>query len=410
MHIMVVNVFFAPHSYGGATVVAEGVAQSLAQRHGVQVTAISAIARDDLPAYAVVRAEARGILSLMINLPPNRGYVQHYSNSEVAERVDGIARDLEPDLVHLHCLQELGADMIPRLKARGLPVVLSTHDYWWLCERQFMMRPDGRWCGQDPVRVSSCRGCAEDLSRAELRTGALASMAHAADLITAPSAYSAGLHLRSGFGEGRMRVWQNGVRPPRPGFFEAQAARRAADPRPVFGFVGGPSAMKGWPEIRGAFTGLSDAGFRGELVDASLDGNWWTGIDPSPMAGEWSVVPRYDPACADDFYAGIDVLLFPSQWPETFGLTVREALARGIRVIQTGAGGAAEHGAPDAVRMLPPGAGPKALRAAVQAELARDARGTDPVPQHSIDDQADAFLSLVRPLVPRDVLALRNVA
>jgi glycosyltransferase involved in cell wall biosynthesis len=42
------------------------------------------------------------------------------------------------------------------------------------------------------------------------------------------------------------------------------------------------------------------------------------------------------------FFAGIDVLLFPSQWQESFGLTVREALARDVWVIATAGGGPAE--------------------------------------------------------------------
>jgi O-antigen biosynthesis protein len=32
-------------------------------------------------------------------------------------------------------------------------------------------------------------------------------------------------------------------------------------------------------------------------------------------------------------------LLFPTQWKESFGLTIREALARNVRVITTDAGG-----------------------------------------------------------------------
>jgi len=44
----------------------------------------------------------------------------------------------------------------------------------------------------------------------------------------------------------------------------------------------------------------------------------------------------------DDFYDGVDALLMPSLWKESFGLVVREALARGIWVITTEAGGASE--------------------------------------------------------------------
>jgi glycosyltransferase involved in cell wall biosynthesis len=44
----------------------------------------------------------------------------------------------------------------------------------------------------------------------------------------------------------------------------------------------------------------------------------------------------------DAFFSEIDVLLFPSQWKESFGLSVREALARDVWVIATDAGGVVE--------------------------------------------------------------------
>ncbi|UUS16126.1 glycosyltransferase [Stenotrophomonas sp. CD2] len=44
----------------------------------------------------------------------------------------------------------------------------------------------------------------------------------------------------------------------------------------------------------------------------------------------------------DSFFGSIDVLLFPTQWKESFGLSVREALIRDVWVIATDAGGVVE--------------------------------------------------------------------
>jgi O-antigen biosynthesis protein len=54
------------------------------------------------------------------------------------------------------------------------------------------------------------------------------------------------------------------------------------------------------------------------------------------------IVPAYTQSNIDGFFASIDVLLFPTQWKESFGLTVREALARNVWVIATDAGGVIE--------------------------------------------------------------------
>jgi len=402
MHVLILNVFFAPHTYGGATVVAEEVGRRLVTEHGAQVSAISVMSRPDLEPYAVIRGEVDGMATWLINLPPGRGYVSAYVNAEVGERIARIVADIEPDIAHVHCVQDLGADCLMRLKNAGLPVVLSVHDFWWLCERQFMLRPDGRWCGQSPVRIEGCRGCVDDLGRAAARHSALAGLAALADVVTYPSRFARDLCTASGFAADRAVLWENGVRLPGPEFFARQQARRAADPRPVFGFVGGPSRLKGWPLVHDAFARLDREGFRGLVVEGSLDGSWWRDRPLDALAGEWSVHLRYDQGTMDDFFSEIDVLLFLSQWKETYGLTIREALARGIRVIQTDSGGTVEHPVADRARLLAIGEGPERLRAEIEAVLDAPGDHPDPVRVVSQSEQAAAFLGIADGLLGRD--------
>ena len=135
-----------------------------------------------------------------------------------------------------------------------------------------------------------------------------------ADLITFPSRFARDLTLASGITARQSAVWTNGVRAPGEGFFAAQAARRAADPRPVFGYVGGPSQIKGWPLLKAAFERLDRDDFAGILVEGSLDRRWWRDQVPSGLRGDWRLHPRYEQADMDDFWAQVDVLLFPSQF------------------------------------------------------------------------------------------------
>lgn len=406
MHIAILNVFFAPHTYGGATVVAEEVGRRLVADAGCRVSAISAMSRPDVAPYAVIRTESDGMASWLINLPPGRGYIDAYRNPRVAERIGRILRQIEPDIAHLHCLQEIGADCMTEIEAAGIPMILSVHDFWWLCERQFMLRPDGSYCGQSPVDIDRCRGCVDDIGRTRARASYLSAVARQADLVTYPSRFARELAEASGLAPGQGVVWENGVRLPGPGFFEAQARRRAADGRLSFGFVGGPSQLKGWPIMRDAFAGLAEGtALRGLLVDGSRDGSWWRGVDLGGLKGDWTVVPRYEQRAMDDFFAEIDVLLFLSQWKETFGLTIREAIARGIRVIQTDSGGTMEHPLADPATALAIGDDAEVLRERILAELARPAAHPDPVPVTSHADQAASFLSLAE-----DVLAWRRPA
>ena len=396
-HILVINIFFAPYSFGGATIVAEQVAQELVRTHGRRVTTISAMSRGDLTPYAVMKVEKDGIQNYLINLPHGRSYAEMYTNPQVTEIVAGLLDDLQPDLVHAHCIQEIGAGILPMIKRRGVPLVLSVHDFWWLCERQFMIRPNGRYCAQDPVRIEACRGCVDNWPRARLRQEILFADAAQADLITFPSQFAHDLSVRSGFAGPRLAVWQNGVRGPSPAFFETQAKRRAKDDRLVFGFVGGPSPIKGWPMIRSAFAALKRDDFGVIVVDGSLDGGWWRDQDLSALRGDWRVHPRFSQADMDAFYAKIDVLLFLSQWKETFGLAIREAVARGIRVLQTDSGGTTEWDGADRSAMLQIGDGGEVLRKRIDALLEA---GPDHPPPRSVTssaEQANALLDLVAP-------------
>jgi glycosyltransferase involved in cell wall biosynthesis len=396
-HIALLNAFFAPHRFGGATVVAESVARALWRDHGIRTSAISAMHRSDLPPYEVLRTGAGpGLASWLINLPRDRSYTEIYDNPRVTEVVARLLDRIAPDLVHAHSMQDLGAGILPMVRDRGLPLVLSVHDHWWLSERQFMSRADLGPDRLDPAEGADRSGGVADLPRARIRFQRLAEAAAAADVITFPSRATQQLYDAAGLRGGRHAVWTNGVQPPGPGFFAAQAARRAADPRPVFGYLGGANVVKGWPLLRAAFTGLGRQGFSGLLVAAGHDARGWQGQSLSKMSGDWRILSRFEPAAMDDFYARIDALLFPSQWEETSGLVLREAAARGIAVIQTACGGAVEWDGADQAAMIPVGAGPEVLAEKLRDFLDRHPNPPAPRPQPGPSDQAAALLRIIK--------------
>jgi glycogen synthase len=71
--------------------------------------------------------------------------------------------------------------------------------------------------------------------------------------------------------------------------------------------------------------------------------------EPSELAAELGVKDRVAFSMASsrqdlrDRYQGADVLVFPSEWPEPFGLVPLEAMACGTPVVATGTGGSGEY-------------------------------------------------------------------
>ncbi|MCU0911474.1 MAG: glycosyltransferase, partial [Rhodobacteraceae bacterium] len=391
----IANVHFRPYSYGGATLVAEWMAEALVRRgHRVSVFATRPGNRAD--AYSVVRTTPMpGVDVYLVALPPGRPAALADDNPAVTAALLPLARRLAPDVAHLHCLQDLGAGLLPGLKALGIPVVLSVHDHWWACARQFLVRSDHRPCTLPAARGADCAACAGPAAPARLAR--LTAIARQADLRTAPGPSAAAFCEASGCGP--TTVWENGILPPGPEFAASRAGRSGPS---VFGYLGGPSTAKGWPVLRQAVQRLG----RDDLVFRAVDGGvlapWWTPGAFDGLPGLWQAVPRFAPAGADDFYGGIDALIFPSRWRETFGLTVREALARGLRVIRTGPGGQAEHPPTPAVRAYPYDlAEPEAARALAEAiaatagEIASGApRTLPPLPVRTVEEQADQLLAL----------------
>jgi glycosyltransferase involved in cell wall biosynthesis len=338
VRVLGANIFFKPQTFGGATVVAEEVASRLADRPGTEVTVFTSYAEEAEP-YELFRYEAAPRLPVFaVKVPVGVPRDLEYVNPRMGEVFADVLEAVRPDVVHLHSVQWLSASLADACVAAGIPYVITLHDAWWLCERQFMVTGQDRYCGQTTLDPAVCAMCVADSRFTAHRSRQLRRALDGAALLLTPSEFHRQLHIDNGVPASKIRVNRNGIRMPR------EARARKLDPARVrFGFVGGIGPIKGIELIRRAFERIELSNYELVLVDntlnlgfSSLDTDGWK------VRGRLTVVPAYSQDTMDDFFAGIDVLLFPSQWKESFGLTVREALARDVWVILTDSGGAVE--------------------------------------------------------------------
>jgi glycosyltransferase involved in cell wall biosynthesis len=371
--ILSANVYFAPESFGGATVVAEQMAQRLSRRSDTQVSVLASWNNAGARPHDLIRYEAAGAAVVAVR-PPTRVEapsdaqfrVQGYDNAALAATYREVLRLLQPDVVHLHAMQGLSVELARACRAAGIPYVVTLHDAWWLCERQFMVREDLTACLQTRIDWNVCKACVPDLQFSMKRAAVLRdTLDHAAALL-APSPSFRDLYRANGFGN--VRVHANAVDPP-----AKPMPRRPRGPL-RFG-LSATHPVKGSLIVRRAFQALARADYELVLVDDTRNLGFSTLIAKEwRLPGKVTVVPAYRHEDCDDFFAKIDVLLYVTQLKESFGLTVREALMRDKWVIATDCGAPAED-IVDGVNgtIVPFGSNHRALMAAIVDLLDRPA-------------------------------------
>ena len=372
LRVLAVNVFYWPQSFGGATIVAEELARRLHRRADTEVFLFASQGQLTDPPHILLRyadPTDDGDMPVIGVRMPHNGHdaVLSFDNPEMLDRFHEVLRAVEPDVVHFHCVQGISSSILQACSDIGVPFVVTVHDAWWLCQRQFMVRGDGKYCWQTRIDLRMCEACIPEAVHLRQRFGMLQQRLSGAARLLFPSEFHRSLYVANGAVPDRALLNRNGVRlPQRP------RAPRAAGPL-RFGYVGGNEQVKGIHLVKKAFEALDRDDYELHLVDNTLNlGFRSMQVDGWKLEGRLRVVPAYQQDTMDAFFEGIDVLLFPSQWKESFGLTVREALLRDVWVIATDGGGTVED-IVDGVNgtVIPLNAEPKHLLTAVRALLDR---------------------------------------
>lgn len=394
MKVLIVNVHFAPESFGGATVVAEQTASAMAAR-GHEVYVVTGTSDPGIPPGGLYRYDAGGLPVVAIGRPPARSKQAEYDQPDLKGTFASVLDVVRPDIVHFHALQGLGVGLLEQAQRVGLATAVTLHDAWWLCERQFMVRSTGQWCGQTAISPLVCATCVPDPPEHERRQQRSLELLNATDAVITPSRFWRDVMAANGIDEDILRVNPNGVLHP------SGDLRRAERSGPIrFAYVGGNHPEKGALVLRRALSGLRRSEYVLRLVDAGMNLGHRT-IVPEQWRhdGLTEIVPGYTADGLDDFFAGVDVLLFPSQCRESYGLTVREARLRRVWVICTDGGGTAEGLTPGVdSTVIPLDARPEALQTAMREAIDDPGRHVPPPPDPSVfptfDDQAEHLVGI----------------
>lgn len=383
MRIVQVVQGLPPESLGGTETYVAHLSRALAHR-GHEVAVFSRIADSARPEYTVDAVTRDGFTVTRINNTFGHldSFAQSYVNSEVAWRFSAFLDACSPDVVHFHHLMYLSTTCIREAARRRIPVVMTLHDYWLICQRGRFLKPDLSQCpGQTD---EGCAGCFAHLLNNKLAPvyqplkSALSKrswfrdrlrrfhgqyiaarppspqalqqihqrMAHVREvcrdvsLFLAPSRFLRDQFLAFGIPQEKIAFTECGLPPLE---ITATDRRQGASPL-VFGYIGVVDPVKGVHLLVEAFQPLTGAELRiygGETDYAPYPdrGRFLAQLRSSPHI---RLMGRYDNREVNRILSEVDVVVAPSIWYENAPLVIREAFLARKPVITAAFGGMQE--------------------------------------------------------------------
>lgn len=457
MRVLLVTHHFLPRHAAGVEVYTDGIAREL-QSQGHEVAVFTTEDDPRLRPFVVVDEDLNGLS------------VHRLAHPRTVERPEDTLGLLEtraafgafldrfgPDVVHFQHLMYVGMDAVDEAHARGLPTLMTLHEYWLLCGRggqlqqasgRLCVAPDRatcarclsdfrfgrtrteakvarlsaavhRWTGWDPFPflkgLRDRRTSPKPLSDEPLPADAETDMLHFVDLRVArvkalwgvvdrflcPSRFLMQKFLDAGWPADRISWSPNGIRTLEldgHGSSDPSAVGVAPGGPLRVGFIGSITPWKGPDVLIRAHARLPAARV---TVDVFGSASAWPAFAAEVRRLAASDGVRFHgtfeggPAAA---LRRLDVLVVSSTWYENAPLVISEAFAAGVPVVASGHGGMEEM-VTDGVdgRLFEPGSDEDLAR--VLLELADDREQLERLrsgvrPSRTVADDASHLLTL----------------
>ncbi|MBI1295447.1 glycosyltransferase [bacterium] len=364
---------FPPRYSSGAELYTYRLARTLRRRgHDAQVVTIEAIDEGTPNQLTVVQDDYDGIpvwrLSFDIFHSPQRR-LWDYDNDLIEDWFQRFLTKEQPDLLHLQTGYLMSVAPVHAAVTAGVPMVLTLHDYWYLCPRHTLQRGDGTLCTEIPTNPAGCAWCrkleeprfrlADKLSAGfvgqaaqwiglQQETAVVADRRrrlHEAlgniDAVIAPSQFMADQFAPYVQAE-QLHIVRLGVEPSEP----VEVTSTDKDGTLHIGYTGQIAPHKGVHLLIEAFRALKNHTRNAEL-------HIYGGLDAYPdyVAGLRKLAHgdprvhfhgRFTAAQLGQVLAGLHVVVVPSTWYENSPMVIMEAHAAGKPVITAALGGMAE--------------------------------------------------------------------
>ncbi len=320
-----------------------------------------------------------------------------------SDRADGQAlrawlEDWCPDVLHVANPAHIGTAVMDAARSVGIPVVVTTMDFWWLCPKATLLRHDHSVCDATPgwgeclqcisrshprgvtrilgrlpsalmhavLGIYYAKNCSRGLSRRDMalwprRRDFLLQALGQADHVVFPSDATRAA-LQASIAPERSSVipyglppqWFRQHQPPPPGPLEPAAL--------TLGYAGALLPHKGVHVLIEAVRQLQWTQTRVRVAGPSNNPIYLEHLRKSGAGLNLEFTGALPVERMPDFLASLDVLILPSLWPENLPFAMLEAHAAGVPVIASRLSGVEEQIGNEAL-LFEPGAAADLARA-----------------------------------------------
>ena len=160
MRVLLVVHGFPPAATGGTEIYTQQFAQALSELPGLETFVLTRDSDNSRPEYSVRReATAAGVTVHRINntFQACTSFEDSYANPALATVAARIIDEIDPDVIHIQHLTCLSTGIVEHASATGRPVAMTLNDYWLICHRGQLLRPDDTRC--DGPFDGGCASC-----------------------------------------------------------------------------------------------------------------------------------------------------------------------------------------------------------------------------------------------------------
>jgi glycosyltransferase involved in cell wall biosynthesis len=383
MRIVQVVQGLPPQSLGGTETYVAHLANALVRR-GHEVHVFARTADPTLAEYAGRTTTQNGFGVNWINYSFSRldSFTHSYLNPTIAQHFGDFLDACAPEVVHFHHLMYLSTSCIQEASRREIPVVMTLHDYWLICQRGRFLKPDLSQCpGQTD---EGCAGCFAHLLNSPLasvyqrlkpllgsrswvrdwlrrihgqyvavrppspravqqiqqRMMHVREVCRQVSLFLAPSRFLRDQFLAFGIPQEKILFAECGL----PPLKIPEGATKQTAASPVFGYIGVVDPVKGVDLLVEAFAPLSGAELRiyGGEADYAPYPDRSRFLAQLRGSSHIRTMGRYENHELGRILAEVDVVVVPSIWYENAPLVIREAFLARKPVITARFGGMQE--------------------------------------------------------------------